>query len=77
MTIEASLVPPEWHGWLHYTVDVPPTEETYHAQPWQRAYVPNRTGSPEAYRPPGSILNPDAGKTRQRDYEPWQPGPQK
>ena len=32
-------------------------------------------GSPEAYRPPGSILNPDAGKTRQRDYEPWQPGP--
>ena len=26
---EASLVPPEWHGWLHYTVDVPPTEESY------------------------------------------------
>ena len=74
---EASLVPPEWHGWLHYTVDVPPTEESYHAQPWQRPYVPNRTGSPEAYRPPGSILNPDAGKTRQRDYEPWQPGPSK
>ena len=74
---EASLVPPEWHGWLHYTVDVPPTEETYHAQPWQRPYVPNRTGSPEAYRPPGSILNPAAGKTRQRDYEPWQPGPSK
>ena len=28
---EASLVPPEWHGWLHYTVDVPPTEEAYKA----------------------------------------------
>jgi NADH:ubiquinone oxidoreductase subunit len=26
---EASLVPPEWHGWLHYTVDVPPTDEAY------------------------------------------------
>ena len=26
---EASLVPPEWHGWLHYTVDVPPTDESY------------------------------------------------
>jgi NADH:ubiquinone oxidoreductase subunit len=74
---EASLVPPEWHGWLHYTVDVPPTEESYHAQPWQKPYVPNLTGSPQAYRPPGSILNPDAGKTRQRDYEPWRPGPSK
>ena len=26
---EASQVPPEWHGWLHYTVDTPPTEEEY------------------------------------------------
>ena len=33
------------------------------------------TGTPEAYRPPGSILNPDAGKVIPRDYEPWQPGP--
>ena len=24
---EASSVPPSWHGWLHHTVDVPPTEE--------------------------------------------------
>ena len=71
---EASLVPPEWHGWLHYTVDVPPTEEAYRPRAWQKAYEPNRTGTPQAYRPPGSILNPDAGKLPQRDYEPWQPG---
>jgi NADH:ubiquinone oxidoreductase subunit len=70
---EASLVPPEWHGWLHYTVDVPPTDEAYNPRPWQQPYVPNLTGSPEAYRPPGSIRNPDTGKTPQRDYEPWQP----
>jgi NADH:ubiquinone oxidoreductase subunit len=31
------------------------------------------TGTPEAYRPPGSLLNPDAGKMPLRDYEPWQP----
>ena len=24
---EASTVPPSWHGWLHHTVDVPPTQE--------------------------------------------------
>jgi NADH:ubiquinone oxidoreductase subunit len=71
---EASLVPPEWHGWLHYTVDVPPTEETYRAAPWQKPYEPNLTGTHAAYRPPGSILNPDAGKSRPRDYEPWRPG---
>src|ERR1700738_2012789 len=23
---EASMVPPSWHGWLHHTVDIPPTE---------------------------------------------------
>jgi NADH:ubiquinone oxidoreductase subunit len=70
---EASLVPPEWHGWLHYTVDVPPTEERYKERPWERPYEPNLTGTPGAYRPPGSLLNPDAGKRPLRDYEPWQP----
>ena len=29
---EASRVPPSWHGWLHHTVDVAPTEENYN--PW-------------------------------------------
>jgi len=24
---EASTVPPSWHGWLHHTVDVPPTKD--------------------------------------------------
>jgi len=28
---EASRVPPSWHGWLHHTVDVAPTEESYTA----------------------------------------------
>src|SRR4029079_17405969 len=26
-TVEASRVPAEWHGWLHYTFELPPTEE--------------------------------------------------
>ena len=28
---EASSMPPSWHGWMHHTVDVPPTEETLSA----------------------------------------------
>lgn len=30
---EASKVSPDWHGWLHYTVDTPPTAETYARRP--------------------------------------------
>src|SRR5262249_128543 len=55
---EASLVPPEWHGWLHYTVDVPPTEEAYKPRPWQQPYRPNLTGTPQAYPPPPTIPHP-------------------
>jgi NADH:ubiquinone oxidoreductase subunit len=54
-------------------VDVPPTKEHYKQHQWERPYEPNLTGTPEAYRPPGSLLNPDAGKRPLRDYEPWQP----
>ena len=26
---EASQIGPAWHGWIHHTVDTPPTEEKY------------------------------------------------
>jgi NADH:ubiquinone oxidoreductase subunit len=47
---EASQVPPEWHGWLHYTVDTPPTEERYIPRPWQKPHQMNMTGTSRAYR---------------------------
>ena len=28
---EASMTPPGWNGWLHHTVDTPPSEESYKA----------------------------------------------
>src|SRR6201989_1729859 len=31
---EASRVPPSWHGWLHHTDDVPPTEQRYTPREW-------------------------------------------
>jgi NADH:ubiquinone oxidoreductase subunit len=48
---EASKVPPSWHGWLHHTVDIAPTEENYVAREWQKPHIPNMTGTPAAYRP--------------------------
>ena len=29
----------------------------YAAKPWEQAWVPNQTGTPNAYRPQGSALN--------------------
>ena len=53
-TREASRVPPEWHGWLHYTVDETPEEAPVERKPWQAEHQPNLTGTPEAWHPPGS-----------------------
>ena len=41
---EASKIPAEWHGWMHYTVDTPPTEQKYAARPWQRPHWMNLDG---------------------------------
>lgn len=70
---EASKVPPDWHGWLHYTVDAPPTEEDYEPRAWQQPHSPNMTGSPKAYRPTGSTLVPGDRPPATGDYEAWKP----
>ncbi|MGE3066124.1 MAG: NADH:ubiquinone oxidoreductase subunit NDUFA12 [Hyphomicrobiaceae bacterium] len=70
---EASQVPPEWHGWLHYTVDEPPTAERYEPKPWQKPHRPNMTGTPDAYRPSGSILSAGRRPAATGDYKPWRP----
>ena len=70
---EASKVPPEWHGWLHYTVDTPPTEQKVMPRPWEKPHRPNMTGTPEAYRPPGSILGTGQRPHATGDYKPWSP----
>lgn len=70
---EASLVPPAWHGWLHYTVDVPPTDDHHQARHWELDHKPNLTGTPDAYRPAGSILTPESRPRVTGDYDAWKP----
>lgn len=70
---EASRVPPDWHGWLHYTVDTPPPENGLPRRTWQKDHLPNLTGTTDAYRPPGHVM---AGGRRDKatgDYEAWTP----
>lgn len=70
---EASQVPPEWHGWLHHTFKERPTEENYEPKPWQKPHRMNMTGTPEAYRPAGSILTVAERPKATGDYQAWQP----
>ena len=70
---EPSQVPAEWHGWLHYTVDVPPTEDGYVPRPWEKEHLMNMTGTPQAYRPQGSILASGKRPKATGDYQAWQP----
>jgi NADH:ubiquinone oxidoreductase subunit len=68
---EASRVSPDWHGWLHFTWDEPPTKAPLAHKPWQKPHQENLTGTLAAYAPPGSMRN--AASTKRADYEAWAP----
>ena len=63
---EASKVPPDWHGWLHFTISEPP--ECQNRYPWEKEHLPNLTGTSYAHQPKGlRRLIPE------KDYEAWKP----
>ena len=69
--IEASRVTPDWHGWLHFTFDEPPTKAPLAHRAWEKPHLENLTGSVAAYAPPGSIRR--AVPVVRTDYEAWAP----
>jgi len=64
--VEASRVPAEWHGWLHYTVNETPSEQKVVVKSWEKEHQPNLTGSVSAYVP-------EAPRTKEPEYEAWRP----
>lgn len=68
---EASRVSPDWHGWLHFTWDQPPTKAPLKHKPWQQPHRENLTGTMAAYAPTGSIRS--SAPAARSDYEAWQP----
>jgi len=70
--VEASRVPPEWHGWLHGSQAEPPQADAPR-YPWQKEHLPNLTGTPLAYRPPGHTLAGGHRAPATGDYQPWTP----
>ena len=71
--LNASRIPPEWQGWLNYTHEEVPTDDTYSDHAWEKEHRPNLTGTVHAYKPKGSL---DRGGQRDKiasDYEAWSP----
>lgn len=72
-TVEASRVPPDWHGWLHFTFKEPPTIAPLKPKSFERSYIPNMSGTLGAYRPEGSLAAQGVRAPTTADYEPWSP----
>lgn len=68
---EASLVPAEWHAWLHFLTDAPLSETE--RRPWQKPHLPNMTGTRDAYRPRGHDYRGGMRARGTGDYESWTP----
>jgi len=80
--IEASRIPPEWHGWLHYTVDKTPLDSAPASKAWHKPHQINQTGLPQAHKPSPQKAKGTAGgqasgqaqsQPSSASYEAWQP----
>ena len=70
---DGSKVPPQWHAWLHHTVDEVPRPDGRRRYSWEKEHQPNLTGTPYAYHPEGSVLRGGLRAPATGDYEPWTP----
>ncbi|MDO8884243.1 MAG: NADH:ubiquinone oxidoreductase subunit NDUFA12 [Pseudotabrizicola sp.] len=69
--MEATRVSPDWHGWLHFTWDDPPTKAPLTHKVWEKPHQENLTGTVGAYAPAGSLRRTTPAP--RADYEAWQP----
>ncbi len=70
---EPSKIPPDWHGWMHYTFDEPPTKAPLKRRSWEKDHQPNLTGTVHAWRPKGSIARGGERASATGDYQAWSP----
>ena len=72
---EASMTPPGWNGWLHHTVDMPPTEDDYTPRDWEKPHL-RQSHRHAARLPPERLDAVDAASAASAtgDYKAWTPG---
>lgn len=71
--IEASSVPPGWNAWLHHNRELPPSRTPLTVKRWERPHLPNLSGTPQAYVPPGHTARGGRRDRATGDYEAWRP----
>ena len=67
------MTPPGWNGWLHHTVDTPPTEEDYQPRAWEMPHMGNPDRHAGGDWPEGSTLRARPRQAAGGDYEAWSP----
>lgn len=65
MDYDGSQIPAEWHRWMHYITDKPPTIEKYPQYKWLSGHQENFTGTQRAYMPYDTVP---------QKIHPWKPG---
>ena len=70
---DASRIPPDWFAWIHHLIDGLPDEALPPAPKFLKEHKPNRTGTPEAYRPSGALERGGQRAAASGDYQAWTP----
>ncbi|MDC0226757.1 NADH-ubiquinone oxidoreductase subunit NDUFA12 family protein [Alphaproteobacteria bacterium] len=71
--IEATKIPPQWHSWLHKTIDIPPYNYK-HKYFWQKDHEQNMTGTNKAYYPSSHPLSKSYNNEEvKKEYDSWNP----
>ncbi len=70
---DTSRVPPEWHSWLHHTIDDVPDQSLPPPRKWEADPTPNLTGTAAAYRPAGALESGGQRAAASGDYQAWNP----
>ena len=70
---DASRIAPEWHSWLHGTIDDVPDTALPPPRRWEREATPNLTGTTAAYLPAGALQTGGKRRAATGDYEAWSP----
>ena len=52
---DGSMIPPEWHGWMHHKTDLPPTEKPPQSHDWIQPWEVNPSGTKNAYVPYSTV----------------------
>ena len=57
MDYDASMVPAEWYGWLHYKTDKTPLEKAPVQYHWMAEHTPNTSGSSAGLAESFALIN--------------------